>query len=52
MKIQTVEKLNSGYHSIEAIAKLKGFIHPHGKIIIPENYFVVTDGKLFNILKK
>jgi hypothetical protein len=53
MKIQTVEKLNSGYYSIKSIAKLKGFIHPHGgKIIIPENYFVVTDGKLFNILKK
>jgi len=53
MKIQIVEKLKSGYYSIKSIAKLKGFIHPHeGKIIIPENYVIVSDGKLFNILKR
>jgi hypothetical protein len=53
MTIQTVKKLESGYFNLKSIAKLKGFITPHGeKIIIPENYIVVTDGVLFNILKK
>jgi hypothetical protein len=53
MNMQIIKKLNSGYYSLKALAKLKGFVSPHGgKIIIPENYVIVTDGTLFNILKK
>lgn len=51
MTIQTVKKLESGYFSLKSIAKIKGFIYGD-KIIIPEDYIVVTDGVIFNILKK
>lgn len=52
MKLKQVNKLQAGYNSLKAIAKLKGFCKTHGeKIVIPDGYTVVTDGELWNIIK-
>jgi hypothetical protein len=57
MTIKFVRLMNSGYFSLKAVAKLKNFPidHPFSddySITIPDEYIVVTDGILWDAIKK
>ena len=50
---KTVEGMNSGYLTLKAIARLKGFLDSNGKVVIPKGYTVISDpyGLFWNIIK-
>lgn len=50
---KTVEGMNSGYLTLKAIAKIKGFVDSNRKVAIPKGYTVVSDpyGLFWNIVK-
>ena len=50
---KTVEGMNSGYLTLKAVARLKGFLDSNRKVVIPKGYTVISDsyGLFWNIIK-
>lgn len=51
MKIQFVQKLESGYVSLADLCNLKGWMNGLSIANIPPEYTLVTDGEYWNVKK-